>query len=181
MLCRKPFVKGTVAFPCGQCMPCRINRRRLWSHRISLESKVHTSSVFITLTYSQENLPDGGTLVPRDVQLWLKRLRKTIGIAGLRFFLVGEYGEQTQRPHYHVVLFGFPNCERGITEKRYARCCDVCEVVKSTWSKGAIEIRELTTGGAEYIAGYVTKKLTNANCSRTWNIVTGKQIGRAHV
>ena len=64
MLCRKPFSKKGAQFGCGQCMACRINRRRIWTHRIMLEALVSPSASFLTLTYNKENLPDGGTLAP---------------------------------------------------------------------------------------------------------------------
>lgn len=165
MLCRKPFVQGMQAFPCGQCMPCRFNRRRVWTHRIMLEAAQHTDNAYVTLTYSDENLrlvagTSLPTLQPRDLQLFLKKLRKAIQPARLRFYAVGEYGDQTERPHYHLALFGFPPCRRGLTNHRRTVCCDVCELVKKTWGLGSIHIGLLERSSAQYIAGYVTKKLT---------------------
>ena len=138
-----------MAASCGQCIPCRINRRRLWTHRIMLESLKHSSNSFLTLTYDAEHLPSGGTLVPRDVQLWIKRFRKAIAPVALRYFLVGEYGDQSWRPHYHAALFGV-GPEYG-------------DLVSSTWQKGHVMLGELTLHSAQYVAGYVVKKLTNKN------------------
>lgn len=166
MLCRNPWQKGEALYPCGQCLPCRINRRRVWTHRIMLEGLQWDVSAFVTLTYDEGNVPrnrDGmGTLRKRDAQLWLKRLRKSLEPARVRFVLVGEYGDQTWRPHYHAILFGYPVCEFGGT-RHVERCCEPCERVKSTWGLGHIMVGSLTAKSAAYVAGYVTKKMTFAS------------------
>jgi len=80
VICRKPIIIGALPVGCGQCIPCRVNRRRVWAHRIVLEAKEHPQNAFVTLTYNEENLPrtrDGiPTLRPDDLTLWLKRFRK---------------------------------------------------------------------------------------------------------
>ena len=86
---------------------------------------------FITLTYDDEHVPgmiintgeimrkvqyawkpgekrpeSVQTLLYTDVQKFLKRLRKAYK-SKLRYFIAGEYGEQTARPHYHMILYGW--------------------------------------------------------------------------
>lgn len=171
MLCKKPYMKGVIACGCGQCVPCRINKKRLWSHRILLESRNSDMNTFVTLTLRDEELIDAsdipwdgnrplvGNLVPSDPQKWLKKLRSVVP-EELRYFLVGEYGDATQRPHYHVALFGFPNCVYGRTRPKSKPCCGPCEIIQKTWGKGNIYLGELNKDSAQYIAGYVTKKWT---------------------
>lgn len=126
------------------------------------------SSSFVTLTYRDESLPVGRSLCPRDPSLWLKRLRKSRpGGPPLRYYLVGEYGEADQRPHYHVALFGFPPCDAGSTIVRKGdklqrpTCCQPCRSLYETWGLGAIFSGSLEPASANYISGYVTKGLTN--------------------
>lgn len=55
-----------------------------------------------------KNLSGIAVLSKRDVQLFLKRLRKYVyknTRERLRYFIVGEYGPKTYRPHYHLLLF----------------------------------------------------------------------------
>lgn len=125
-----------------------------------LESQLHEFSCFVTLTYNNESLPDGGNLEPRHTQLWLKVLRKRLASQGraLRYFLCGEYGETTWRPHYHAALFGVSPFE--------------WELVQSTWKYGNVDnvltkrLGTLTTDSALYISGYVTKKMTQKDDPR---------------
>lgn len=157
MLCKAPFRKDGQRYPCGQCLPCRLNRRRLWTHRLLLEAQSHELSCFPTLTYSPENVPTLGngaqTLDPRHTELWLKRLRSKLGTKRpVRYYLVGEYGDRTQRPHYHAALFGVAACEKALIE--------------SAWGMGMVYVGELTPESAQYIAGYVTKKMTAKDDSR---------------
>lgn len=183
MLCRQPktFGPGGQAFGCGQCLPCRFNKRREWTHRILLEARQYSDNAFISLTYSDEHLPrtapaDAAELVPEHLQLFLKRLRaryfawqqarRVNDIQRLRFFAVGEYGDETQRPHYHVAAFNFPTCRRGRTNHRARVCCEVCSMVGEAWGLGSVDLGILETGSAQYVAGYVTKKLTHRNDPR---------------
>lgn len=147
MLCKVPFHKDGTAYPCGQCLPCRLNRRRLWTHRLLLEAQCHELACFPTLTYSPECLPENGSLVPSHVQLWLKRLRRVLGAARpVRYYVVGEYGDLSFRPHYHAALYGVAASESALIE--------------STWGMGNVFVGELNRESAQYIAGYVTKKMT---------------------
>lgn len=158
VVCQKPFVKDGVAFPCGQCHPCRWRRRKVWSHRIMLESTQHKHNSFITLTYDDDHLQEHVEV--RELQLFFKRLRKKIG--KFRYYAVGEYGERTLRPHYHIAAFGVETCLRGQTDLRKRICCEVCSRIESCWQKGAVQVARLEPASAAYIAGYVTKKIRNA-------------------
>lgn len=148
-------------------MPCRKNRHRIWAHRIMLETNLHTDNCFVTLTYSDETLPKTSqslpTLDPKDLQLWLKRFRKRIAPSTIRFYATGEYGDETQRPHYHVALFGYPNCSHGNSRysNRRTSCCLHCDLIRDTWQNGNIYVGDLNISSAQYVAQYVTKKLTD--------------------
>lgn len=131
-----------------------------------LEMHQHSESSFVTLTYNTAHRPVDNSLVPDDLQYWLKRIRKDVSPLHLRFFAVGEYGETSGRPHYHVALFGYPNCLRGQTDVRRARCCTWCDRLSDTWGKGGVLSGQLTAESAQYVVGYVVKKLTRADDPR---------------
>lgn len=165
MLCKYPFIRDPsgkvfkstnkedwlkgIPFPCGQCLPCRINKRRVWSTRLWLEAMSHSDNLpMILLTYSDDELPltlDGRpSLCKRDIQLYLKRLRK-YGLK-FRYYIAGEYGPETNRPHYHAVFFGISPI--------YAD--KVCE----TWPHGIASLGyDNSFESYQYVAGYVTKKI----------------------
>lgn len=174
-LCTNYFVTGGHAFPCGQCMPCRWNRRRMWQHRIMLERALHSDSCFLSLTYNDNtlpltSLPTGhavASLEPQHLSLWLKRLRRAIEPLRIRYYAVGEYGDESFRPHFHAVLFGFPTCMRGRTLRRglsmrpvWEECCEHCRLIGNTWGKGDVDLGEVNKDSAQYAAGYTVKKMT---------------------
>lgn len=190
MLCRRPYIRDPtgkilvrgrdmgfnetdgIPFPCGQCLACRINKRRVWTLRLMLENYFHEKSCFVTLTYRDDALPvDLCTgfiqLEKRDVQLWLKRLRRDLGRSGIRYYLVGEYGTKNHRPHYHAIVFGVApeeldpeyliyggrsGGERGL-EKRST-------LLSKTWPYGLVHVGKVARQSIQYVAGYVTKKFT---------------------
>lgn len=122
-----------------------------------LETLKHDGSCFVTLTYNDESLPVGGTLVPKDAQDFLKRLRKACAPIKVRFYLVGEYGDKTFRPHYHLALFGLP--------------MSAAQMIADAWSRdgkplGHVVVGSLTFESAGYVAGYVTKKMTKEDDPR---------------
>lgn len=146
MLCARPFRSPAGVFGCGSCMPCLINRRRMWTTRIILESRLHEFSSMVTLTYNDDCVPE--ELKPRDLQLFLKRLRRKCS-RPLRFFACGEYGDKTGRPHYHLAVFGL--------------CFLESELVEGCWPYGFVHLGELNEKSAAYIAGYVSKKMRKAD------------------
>lgn len=177
MLCKNPFVRDPsgkvfkasllsgdrdialrgVPFPCGQCLPCRINRRRLWTHRLLLESYEHSDSIFITLTYADEYLPEFASLDKKALQLFFKRFRKSIG-RKVRFYACGEYGSQTHRPHYHAIIFG-------------ASLLDGEQVARA-WPFGRVHVAECNRHTIQYVAGYVTKKFIKKEDDRVQEFAT---------
>lgn len=166
----------------------RVSTRLLkkWATRCVLEASMYPENYFITLTYDEEHKPysdeftddkgrtytdpgDGswnGYLEPRDVQLFMKRLRKRwkkdFDHDNIRFFGCGEYGEKYARPHYHILMFNFPIPAEWLKfdkiNKKGTPCykCDVIE--KEIWGKGIVTINEFCWSAAAYTARYVMKK-----------------------
>lgn len=137
------------AFPCGQCLVCRINQKRVLTARICLEAQCHQENTFATFTYAQE--PSSGSLEKRHLSSTVHRLREAMRYRGLRparFFGVGEYGDQTARPHYHAALFGVGEALRVLVQQ----CWD------GVPGAGYVDFGRVEPQSAAYIAGYVTKK-----------------------
>ena len=145
---------------CGRCIPCRIRKRQEWTTRIMLESLCHQSSIFLTLTYDDDHLPGidqypHGNLQKKDAVSFQKLLRQEIKRyenklpfnpkTEVRFYTVGEYGEETERAHMHAVVFGFPYEYEFLIHK--------------AWKHGFTYVRPLLRERAAYVAGYTTKKL----------------------
>ena len=78
------FSGVTLKLPCGQCIGCRLEKSRQWAVRCMHEKQMHPFNEFVTLTYDDAHLPEGGALVKRHLQLFFKRLRKKFG-KGVRF------------------------------------------------------------------------------------------------
>lgn len=150
-----------ITVACGQCIGCRLERSRQWATRILHETKCHEESSFITLTYNDVHLPKGGTLVKRDVQLFIKKLRKKLHPHKISYFHCGEYGGQTARPHYHIILFGydFPDKELYRITETGDRLYTSREL-ESLWGLGFCPIGSVTFESAAYVARYCVDKLT---------------------
>lgn len=110
-----------------------------------LEALQHGENLFTTLTYSDKNLPPDGSLQLDHQTNFIKRLRENINPVKIRYYGVGEYGDISWRPHYHLAIFGLPPSAATIIEK--------------TWGLGFCYTGDLTLDSAQYIAGYVTKKM----------------------
>lgn len=131
-----------------------------------LEAMQHEYSSFITLTYADDKMPEDGSLRPEDLRNWLKRIRKACSPNLLRYFGVGEYGDRTMRPHYHVAVFGFMPCLGNTIKVKGACQCRSCCIVRETWGFGHVLVGELNIQSAQYITGYVAKKFTRPDDQR---------------
>lgn len=156
---KRGFADLRVTVACGRCIGCRLDRSRDWATRCVHEAQLHEDSCFVTLTYHNDHLPPGGSLVPRDFQLFMKRLRKARRPSKIRFFHCGEYGETTGRPHYHALLFGV-----SFPDKRQCSSGDFplysSAELDKLWGLGECKIGRLTAESAAYCARYVMKKVT---------------------
>lgn len=153
MLCLRPNTWGMAGpLPCGKCMACRINRRRDWTARLLLHHAGHQgSSAWVTLTYGPSSIPTDsqgrGILSRVDVRNFIQRLRRELG--GLRYVVVGEYGDQTFRPHYHALLW-FDAMDVS-AEWAIGRC----------WREGFISVGEISPTTVEYTISYILKRMVD--------------------
>lgn len=124
------------------------------------ENQTHRESCFVTLTYSDEHLPPGGTLVVAHFQAFMKRLRKQAG-RRIRFFHCGEYGENTWRPHYHALLFGLWPADATKLPGKSKSGSDQwrSESLEKIWGLGNVTIGTVNFESAAYVARYILKKV----------------------
>lgn len=155
--------------PCGRCIGCRLERSRQWAVRIMHEVREHEQNCFVTLTYSEQNLPEDGGLRKKDFQDFMKRYRKWLWEnkrERIRFFHCGEYGEKGLRPHYHAIIFGHDfedkklyKVERGV--RHY-----VSDDLSNLWGLGFCVVGAATFESAAYVARYCMKKVTGEKAEK---------------
>jgi hypothetical protein len=139
--------------PCGKCGNCRRARRNQWAFRLQQELKDSENAYFITLTYSDERLPEfidyysgeiKSNLVKEDLQKFIKRLReqqyRQTKERKFRYYAVGEYGTETDRAHYHLIGF---NIDRSIINR-----------LDHIWGHGHVHVGTVNEGSILYVAKY---------------------------
>lgn len=158
-------------FGCRKCLPCRLNNAREKAIRCWHESKLHSDSIFLTLTYNEESLK-GPRLCYADFQKFMKRLlkerrkgindpdvRKTLSIP---YMVTGEYGDKNKRPHWHALLFNYrPADSKKIRTTELGHNVFTSALLDSIWGMGMVEFGDLTIDSASYVARYASKKLTH--------------------
>ena len=164
--------RAVYSLPCGQCMNCRLSRSREWAVRCTHESSLHEANSFITLTYDDKNLPLDESLCKEHLQKFMKRLRDRIKPIKIRYFACGEYGGRTQRPHYHICLFGYDFPDK-ILHSRGANDLFTSELLQKTWEYGFSTVGEVNFDSARYVAGYVHKKITGSNAAEAYTRPVG--------
>ncbi len=187
MICKSPFIRANVnrreaasnpvvaldatPFPCGNCLPCKIARARVWQTRIMLERITHEESVFITLTYDDEHIPRNWSLYYPDFQDFFKRFRYYHKDRNIRYFVCGEYGEQQNRPHYHAALFGV----NGQEKIQKGNSIKTIPILDKSWGQGFVYIGELNDTTARYITRYVVKGLTKNPTKKGKDKLNGRE------
>jgi len=164
-----------IELPCGECILCRLDQARQWAVRITHEAQLHEYNSFVTLTYNDEHLPMFGSLNYKgDMQRFWKRLRKQIG--KLSYFAVGEYGDNTQRPHYHACIFGHAFTENRTVLRESPTMLWTNPQLENAWGLGNVSVGALTYQTAQYTASYVTKKLESKRRYTRVEPLTGELI-----
>lgn len=153
-----------LSIPCGRCTGCKIDKVRDWSTRIAHEASMHEENIFVTLTYSDENLPRNGSLSVRDYQLFMKRLRKKLAPVKVRYYACGEYGEKYKRPHYHAIIFGWrPGDAVPWRKTAKGHLYFRSEILENAWQLGHVEFGDVNATNGAYVAGYALKKMRDAD------------------
>lgn len=140
--------------PCGKCPACLSRRVSDWTFRLEQEAFSATSCWFLTLTYSDDNVPIKNsefTLNKSDLQKFFKRLRKKLygsKKGSLRYYAIGEYGGNYGRPHYHAIIYNLPDMPPRELEK----------LISGLWPD-RFQIGRTTIGAMVYTAGYFLAKM----------------------
>lgn len=177
MKCYYPQSDSKNTFPCGKCLPCRINKRNAWAGRLILEAQNYRNPLFVTLTYHDAYMhyTENGdmTLDPRaldpkdrdDLKLHIMRLRKRLGVS-FRYFAVGEYGDLRGRPHYHYIIF--TDLDPNYVGQEIRKCwkssnskIGYYDTSHKIMLRGKVTVDLFNHNRAKYVAQYTTKKLTS--------------------
>lgn len=180
-------VNEYIEIPCGKCVGCRLSYSRDWANRCMLELGYHKQSLFLTLTYNDTYLPrtyygdpetgeaqEAYTLRKRDLQLFIKRLRKAYD-QPLRYFACGEYGSESLRPHYHLIVYGLDLTDLKYYKRNHAGdILYTSEWLSRIWSDthdqeyfkekgkypeyGYAVVGAVTWDSCAYVARYIMKK-----------------------
>lgn len=134
------------------------------------EAALFEDNCFLTLTYDDEHLPEDLSVDVRAMQLFLKRLRKRFG-SGIRFVYCGEYGETTERPHYHAILFNIDFSDKKLFKIVNGNRLYTSECLNSIWSNGNCLIGSVSFESAAYVARYVLKKVTGKAAASHYSFV----------
>lgn len=151
--------------PCGQCIACRIAKRKEWSLRLLHESDYWDAKSFVTLTYDDDNYPENGSISKVELQKFVKRLRKNLNGRRIKYFGAGEYGDNTQRPHYHIILLGV-----GLKheDKQVVKdCWSYCDWSNRSISRSAFGLVE--PDSIRYVCQYVDKKYVGEMASEIYH------------
>lgn len=124
---------------------------------INYEHKYHKSCVYGHGLYA--------LLYYRDIQLFLKRIRKHIYKyygEKIRFYIIGEYGTKSLRPHWHLLLFfnsstlsqAFEICQNVGTNSRPCQCPSF---IRPFWEFGICDSKRTNGECYNYVSSYVNQ------------------------
>lgn len=162
------YDKAFLYVPCGKCESCK-NRKRSDILVRLYYSLLHYQSIggcahYITLTYSDDNLPYifvNGRKRPcfckKDIQKYIKRLRinlqRRLNITDTQYYVASEFGGTTHRPHYHMIFF----------HDNFAKSLAVNYFLNVEWQLGFTKLGNLSNGivtsisALQYCSKYITK------------------------
>lgn len=151
---RKYFGDNLIFLPCGKCVGCQKDYSRNWQTRIICEASTSISSYFITLTYASN--PPAQPL-KSHAREFIKGLRNKYG-KGIKFFMCGEVGENTERSHYHAIIFNLQLNDLQLVAKRGLNYIYGSKEIEKIWNRGFISIGDVDVQSAGYVARYCQKK-----------------------
>lgn len=182
--CLNPFYKKDTGeqFPCGKCFNCLQRRASGWSFRLMIEDKYAKSGYFVTLTYDNDNIPltaKGYMTLDRPgkkpgqkyadlshIQKFMRRIRfaqfgRSKG--DLKYYMCGEYGGISYRPHYHVIFFNLDvkyligSRDAKFTQMRFLELDGKVPYECPSWEYGHITVGCVNQASVGYVLKYMSK------------------------
>lgn len=172
--------------PCRKCAECKAKYAQDWSIRCYHEFQMREKASFITLTIDSskahlffddmrhycKRCVKGNRFIkyPIDYTLCkgllldeLKRMRDTLykrtGVK-IRYFGCGEYGEKDERPHYHILIFGYDFPDRQFYKiSNKGVNIYLSEELSKFWKYGLCTVQDVNHQACMYTAKYCVKKL----------------------
>lgn len=129
---------------CGKCYGCKKKKSSEWSIRLQCELTTNPKALFCTFTYDNDHLLSVN-LDKSDYQNFMKRLRFNLDGRPIKYYAVGEYGEQSFRKHFHAIIFGI--------------FYEDTQIINDSWQNGIVDIAPVEIGSINYTVGYIQKKL----------------------
>jgi len=169
-----------IKLPCGKCVGCMQVRTRDWAIRCMHEAQLYQKNCFVTLTYKDETWEP--SLNHKHFQDFMRSLRKQKGYRYFdvttwswvpRFFMGGEYGEKTGRPHFHAILFGVDFHDKVKHDEKLFRS----KTLEKLWPHGYSTIGAVTYESAAYVAKYCQKKIWDEDAARKYYSVMDIRTG----
>jgi hypothetical protein len=138
---------------CGKCHICHNQRAISWAYRCQSQYEYNPKGCyFVTLTLSDENLTDAPD--KKEIARFHKSLRKHYERNNpgnqFKFFLVSEYGYQTERLHYHAIYFNLPYDN----ETPYIQ---ISNELARIWGKGIAYVKPFDISKVMYCLKYLHK------------------------
>lgn len=115
-----------------------------WDENLDISDLLKNCDLNTEYLYSRPSFPFA---VKRDIQLFLKRVRKdALNKYGtkIRYYIISEYGPKTLRPHYHGILF---YDGEDLTSK-------VRDLISSKWQLGFVDSKFADVSSADYVSSY---------------------------
>lgn len=153
---------GCVITKCGKCVECLKDRQRDWRFRLSFEfNRKGQYTYLVTLTIDNPSLYHfrSCSLCKKEVckdkltptialQKFHKRLRKALNPIHLRYFVVSEYGEKTQRLHFHCLYF----TDKKLIPSKFN------EIITKKWTYGFTSCKQVSDyKGINYCTKYLVQ------------------------
>jgi hypothetical protein len=184
VMARHDMDKGEFNVACGQCLGCRLERSRQWAMRCMHESELHEKNCFLTLTYRDDNRPE--SVQVKDLQAFMKALRKKIDPIKVRFYACGEYApvkdnygrvlkKQLGKAHYHLILFGYDFEDKVLWKIKGEHKLYRSEQLETLWKLGNSIIGTVTFESAAYVARYICKKFLGGTKEESKKHYKGKK------
>lgn len=145
-----------VQVPCGDCLGCAMQSAKNWATRLICE---HFQNIedgyfgfFFTFTYNEQFCPK--QLSVSTAQELVKKIKLFCENHDMKFryYLCGEYGGKSGRPHYHLCLWLWPGLS-DFTLNLQQRLLN-----GNLWPFGFIHCDVLNSTSIAYVARYSVKK-----------------------